>query len=142
MIPDEDSSIIGALLIIKHSCGKIQARQGGDTVTSKTIEEVVKKFASEAKSIYGPVLVEVILFGSCARGDFAPDSDIDVMVLLDVPQEDISAEQRKMMAVSSRLDWDYDVLLAPVFQSRQTFEHYLSASPFYQNVRKDGVRYA
>lgn len=146
MIPDEvsleDFSVIGALLIMRHDCGKIQTRRGGDTVTPKTIEEVVRKFASEAKSIYGPALGEVILFGSCARGDFAPDSDIDVMVLLDVPQEAISTERRKMMAASDRLDLDYDVLLSPVFQSRQTFERYLSASPFYQNVRKDGVRYA
>ena len=116
--------------------------EGGDTVTPKTIEEVVRKFASEAKLIYGPSLGEVILFGSCARGDFASDSDIDVMVLLDVPLEAISTERRKMMAASDKLDLDYDVLLSPVFQSRQTFERYLPASPFYQNVRKDGVRYA
>ena len=111
-------------------------------MTPKTIEEVVRKFAAEAKLIYGPVLGEVILFGSCARGDFEPDSDIDVMILLDVPQEAIGTERRKMMATSDRLDMDYDVVLTPVFQSRQTFEHYLPASKFYQNVRTDGIRYA
>lgn len=57
-------------------------------MTPKTMEEVVRKG-------------EVILFGSCARGDYALDSDIDVMVLLDVPQEAISVEIRKKMVASA-----------------------------------------
>jgi hypothetical protein len=40
------------------------------------------------------------------------------------------------------LEMDYDVVLAPVFQSKQMFERYLPASKFNQNVRAEGVRYA
>ena len=45
---------------------------------SKSVEELTKK----TKSIYGDRLKEVILFGSCARGDYTDESDIDVMILL------------------------------------------------------------
>jgi predicted nucleotidyltransferase len=111
-------------------------------MTPKKIEEIVSLFADQAKQVYGSRLREVILYGSCARGDFAPDSDIDVMVLLDVPQESINEERKKILDASDRLDMDYDVVLTPVFQSKQMFERYLPASKFYQNVRAEGVRYA
>ena len=58
-------------------------------MTEEKIKEVVSKFSEEAKRIYGAKLYKVILYGSCARGDFEQDSDIDIMVLLDVPQEAI-----------------------------------------------------
>ena len=111
-------------------------------MTPETIQAVVSRFAAEARQVYGPSLQEVILYGSCARGDFTPDSDIDILVLLDVPQQHINAERKKIVDVSDQLDLDYDVVLAPVFQSKQTFDRYLPASRFYQNVRAEGVRYA
>ena len=112
------------------------------SVTPRKIEEVVQLFTLAAKQVYGPALQEVILYGSCARGDFAADSDIDIMVLLDVPQEEINTARKKMLDTSDRLDMDYDVVLTPVFQSKQMFDRFLPASKFYQNVKAEGVRYA
>jgi len=37
------------------------------------------------EAVYGERLVDVILYGSEARGDARPDSDIDLIVLLDGP---------------------------------------------------------
>lgn len=56
-------------------------------MTEEKIQEIVQLFTSEAKRIYGPALRHEILYGSCARGDFEQDSDIDIMVLLDSPAE-------------------------------------------------------
>ncbi len=103
---------------------------------------MVSIFTKEAQKLYGSTLREVILYGSCARGDYAPDSDIDILILLDVPQEKVNAEWKRIVDITDRLDLDYDVVLAPVFQSQHTFEQYLPVSRFYQNVRDEGVRYA
>lgn len=111
-------------------------------MNSEKIETVVRQFSDEAKQIYGPTLRQVILFGSCARGDFSADSDIDIMVLLDVPQEQISDARKKMLSTADRLDLHYDVVLTPVFQNAALYEKYLPVSKFYQNVRDEGVRYA
>lgn len=111
-------------------------------MTEAKIQEVVQKFAEEAKKIYGMKLMEVILYGSCARGDFAQDSDIDIMILLNVPEEDINSERKRIYDVSDKLDLEYDVVLAPVFQNYQVYQKYMSASVFYQNVKREGVKIA
>ncbi len=116
--------------------------KGGIFMTEEKIREVVEKFALEAKKIYGTALREVILYGSCARGDFEQDSDIDIMVLLDVPQEDIGTARKKILDVSDQLDWDYDVVLTPVFQNYQLYQKYMPASKFFQNVQREGVQFA
>ena len=40
---------------------------------------------------FGPQLVEILLFGSKARGEASPSSDVDIVVILDLPTaEDLS----------------------------------------------------
>ena len=112
------------------------------SVTEEKIKEIVERFTAEAKRIYGTSLRNVILYGSCARGDFQHDSDIDIMVLLDIPQEKINIERKKILEVSDRLDWDYDVVLTPVFQNYQLYQKYMPVSKYYQNVQKEGVQFA
>ena len=113
-----------------------------DYMTKEKIHAVTGEFAKEAKEIYGSKLYGIILYGSCARGDFEPDSDIDILVLLDVPSEEISRERKRILNVSDRLDLDYDVVLAPVFQSRMLYEKYMAVSVYYQNIQRDGVKIA
>ena len=109
---------------------------------TEKIKLVAKQFALEAKKAYGDALQEVILYGSCARGDFEKDSDIDIMVLLDIPQEQIGKARKKLMDISNRLDLDNDVVLSPVIQNYRLYNQYMPVSVFYQNVQKEGVRIA
>jgi predicted nucleotidyltransferase len=50
-------------------------------VTSAILQQVKPRLAGA----FGPRLRGVVLFGSEARGDAAPDSDIDLFVLLEGP---------------------------------------------------------
>lgn len=111
-------------------------------MTEEKIRVVLKLFADEAKKIYGVKLRGIILYGSCARGDFMQDSDIDVMILLNVPQDEIPAERKRILDVTDQLDLDYDVVLAPVFQNEEMYMRYLPVSVFYQNVQREGVKIA
>ena len=88
------------------------------------IHEIVSLFADEAKSIYGNKLQEVILYGSCARGDNDSDSDIDILLLLSVPPQEIGTERNKIFDIADKIDLKYDVVLAPVFQSLEIYNIY------------------
>ena len=111
-------------------------------MSEEKIKAVVTQFAEEAKKIYGMALRSVILYGSCARGDFVNDSDIDIMLLLDIAQEKVGEARKQILDISDQLDLEYDVVLTPVIQSYQLYQQYMSASQFYQNVQKEGVEIA
>jgi predicted nucleotidyltransferase len=42
---------------------------------------IVHEFAAKAREACGDAIEEIILFGSVARGDDRPDSDIDILVI-------------------------------------------------------------
>lgn len=111
-------------------------------MTEEKLREVVDKFAQEAKKIYGTKLQEIILYGSCARGDFESDSDIDILILLNVPSDSIGSERKRILDISNQLDLDYDVVLAPVIQNYALYKKYIPVSVFYQNVEREGVKIA
>lgn len=103
------------------------------------IREIVSKYSVEARRIFGNKLKAVILYGSYARGDFDSESDIDIMVLLDIPREQLADARKSMRSAANALDMEYDCVISSTFQSYDIFEDYKTASPFYQNVEKDGV---
>jgi predicted nucleotidyltransferase len=53
---------------------------GGGSVDPRGVAEAV---AAELRMLYGDRLVDVFLYGSQARGDAHPDSDVDLAVILD-----------------------------------------------------------
>ena len=113
-------------------------------ITKEKIDSAMKDLSAQAREIYGDKLKEVILFGSCARGEFDNESDVDIMILLDVSNEAIKKERDRLDPVIWDLDvkYDYDLLFAPIVKSSSDFHKWLDAIPFYQSVRREGVRYA
>ena len=47
------------------------------------LDQILREFREGFEQIYGPRLVRVVLFGSQARDEAEPDSDIDVMLVLE-----------------------------------------------------------
>ena len=111
-------------------------------MTEEKIQKVLKVFCEQLKKLYGETLSGIILYGSCARGDFSEESDIDILVLLSVAPEKIGNERNKALDLTADLDMTYDVVLAPVFQSEEIYRKYMPVSVFYQNVEREGVRVA
>jgi hypothetical protein len=52
---------------------------------NKQIPTIITKTQQGLKKIYGEQLEKIILFGSQARGDARPDSDIDILIVLKNP---------------------------------------------------------
>ena len=63
---------------------------------SYSMKELLDKYIAKIKKIYGTHLQEVILYGSYARGDFKEDSDIDIMILLDITDMEMKQYQHQL----------------------------------------------
>ena len=80
-----------------------------------------------------------ILYGSEARGDARPDSDIDVLILLDGDKRNLKRES----ALSGELyevELASGVLVSPTIMLRKQWEQRPFKTPFYVNVMNEGIR--
>ena len=80
-----------------------------------------------------------ILYGSEARGDARPDSDIDVLILLDGDQLSLKREM-EMTGPLNEIDWQTGVLVSPTVMLRKQWENMPFKTPFYINVMNEGKR--
>ena len=80
-----------------------------------------------------------ILYGSEARGDARPDSDIDLLVLLEGDERDLKRED-KLSGMLYNLELSSGVIISPMIMLRKQWEHRPFKTPFYVNVINEGVR--
>lgn len=103
---------------------------------TERVSALVADLRDRLEELYGPRLERVVLFGSQARGDATPESDVDVLVVLhgDVrPVEEIRRTGGMVSEVSLRTGLD----VAVSFISSERFRS--EESPFVLNVRREGV---
>jgi predicted nucleotidyltransferase len=109
-----------------------------EIVTLSTCErEALDIFVARLYARHGDSVQSVVLFGSKARGDAGPDSDIDVLVRLTNDDPYLRSDIRRLAA---RVSFEYDVLLSVRAVSKS---HWLKLShcrfPLYQSVQSEGI---
>ena len=101
------------------------------------IQQVANEYKEELVRVYGKELVELILFGSYARGDFNEESDVDFALVLRNPDISPAEEIFKTSNISLQLELKYGLMLStlPVsFQKKQ-----VAMQGVYQDIRKEGI---
>lgn len=105
----------------------------------QTIHTLLTQYLLELKKIYGTYLKSVIIYGSYARGDYTSDSDIDIMLLVDLSPEEMDAYSDELSELGYEYNVDYDIWMMPVVKNLQHFRKWVTSYPFYSNVQKEGV---
>ncbi|HRN27876.1 MAG: DUF433 domain-containing protein [Ignavibacteriaceae bacterium] len=100
---------------------------------TKIILSLVKK---ELKQLYSDNLVEIILYGSYARGDYNANSDIDLLVILK-KIESIGKEIDRIVDAVYDISLNYNSLISVVPISYKDYKNI--NSPLMLNVKQEGV---
>lgn len=92
------------------------------------IQSGIRKFDKNA---------EIILFGSRARGDFQRESDWDLLILLTrLINEEIKEKIRDELF---EIELETEQAISSIIQSKKNWNDFY-ITPFYQNIKKEGVR--
>lgn len=105
----------------------------------QTIHTLITQYLSEVQKIYGTHLKRVILYGSYARGDYTEDSDVDIMLLVDLAPEEMDSYSDALSELGYEYNVDHDIWMMPVVKNFQHFKQWVASYPFYSNVQKEGV---
>ncbi len=105
----------------------------------KNIENAINEFVSGINSILKNRVKKIILYGSYARGDYRKNSDLDIMVLTDLSEEEITDMRTELWDYSYDIGLDNDIVISALLKNIDDFNYWLDTLPFYMNVQKEGV---
>ena len=78
------------------------------------ISDIMQDFAKSVRKILGNSLDSVIVYGSYARGDYSELSDVDVMLLVSLGEEDIKKISDQISDLAFDFMMKYGVDISPV----------------------------
>ena len=98
---------------------------------------LLKDLKASLVNLYGDRLFAMILFGSQARGEATPDSDIDVMAVLNDPVN-VAEEIYRMSDIRYRFLNDYGELVSIIPTNKSKF--LASTSSLIRVVKREGIK--
>ena len=105
----------------------------------ENVSSIIYKFSQELKQILGDNLAKVIVYGSYARGDYRDNSDVDIMILVKMSDEEIKAVKNDIYNLAFDVEMNTGIELSPIIKNEKQYEYWVDTLPFYRNVRNEGV---
>jgi len=103
---------------------------------SSNTDNLLKQIRQQLEAVHGSRLKGVILYGSEARGQAGPDSDIDLLVLLEGPvQYGLDLEKNLQALHPLAMELSRRISAKPV-----SMQEYRTADcPLYRRAREEGI---
>lgn len=117
-----------------------QCMQKGSVNVDISLKDILKNYVKDVAHIYGNQLKSIILYGSYARGDYREDSDVDIMILVDLTDEEIKEKGQFLSDLTFDYNFDNDLEIMPIVKNKEHFYKWIRSYPFYNNIQKEGVQ--
>lgn len=105
----------------------------------KKVYEVIHIFSQQVEKILKDYLVKVILYGSYARGDYNDNSDVDIIILTTLKEEEIQSVETDIFDLAFEFQIEYGVEISVIVKNELDFNYWLGALPFYDAIEKQGI---
>ena len=81
---------------------------------------------------------QAFIYGSEARGDARPDSDIDLLILL--PEDKVTPEhEHAIVSKLFEIELQSGIIISTLVMSRRQWDNPRVITPFYRNVKREGI---
>ena len=110
------------------------------TAQEPEVERAIAMFLDALRRQYA--VDEAHLYGSRARGDSHPDSNVDLAVVLHGPHGDVWKAARTMADITFRVLGETGVTVSPLPVWQDDLEHpeYASNPTLIRNIQREGIR--
>ena len=101
------------------------------TVMDTTVNDIPEVFKDDCQKI--------ILYGSCARGDYTDDSDVDIAILTKSDREQVKKYNAQIYDIAAKIGIATMAIVNFVCLPISEFEEKKTWYPYFMNIAKDGV---
>jgi uncharacterized protein len=102
------------------------------------VKKVADEYKQSLKVVYGNELMELILFGSYARGNYHDESDLDFAIVFSNSNIRPSSEILRIAPISSRLSLKHGIMISSLPVSKHKKDN--SMQGVYQEIRREGIQ--
>lgn len=100
---------------------------------------ILNEYVDAVKDELGDAFSQAILYGSFARGDNNESSDIDLMILTTLSDEEIEQIKGNLYDLAFDIEIETGIIINPVIKNRLHFMYWVDTVPYYRNVKKEGI---
>lgn len=101
------------------------------------VQTILSELRGLLEGCYGDRLKRLVLFGSQARGDAEPGSDIDVLVVLAGPVDTVEEWKRTDDILYDLMCAHECILISCIFMDEERYT--IRNGPLLRNVRREGI---
>ena len=105
-------------------------------------EKIIKKIKLEAigmvRDLCKENLVQMILYGSCARGDYTEDSDVDIALIVKCNRTESQKYTSDLAAIATELAMKYFAIVNFVCIPYEEFMEKKSWYTYFRNIEREG----
>jgi uncharacterized protein len=103
---------------------------------TRTDRRVAREFRQ--RLLAATPLIDLRVYGSRARGNAAPDSDLDIFIEV----ESVSTElRRRISEIAWEVGFEADRVISTIVTTREQLEHgAMGANPLILNIEREGIR--
>ena len=107
-------------------------------LNDEIIVKVKKETTEMVKAVMGKDLVKVVLYGSCARGNYTQDSDIDIALITDCDRLEVKKYNSRIAEISMKLAMKYFSIVNFVCLPYAEFNQKKSWYSYFRNIDSEG----
>jgi predicted nucleotidyltransferase len=110
-----------------------------ETIKDKRFLTILEEVRKEVPELFGDKLRQLILYGSYARNEQNPESDIDIMILVDEDEDRLRKYRERIVDIMTDLSLKHDTFISLTDETYNRYNEYLDVLPYFENVYKEGV---
>jgi len=108
-------------------------------MTQNDIELVKKIISDRFPKIMKDQVKNIIMYGSCARGDYDDDSDVDIAILTDCSRLDAKSYDSSLMDVVTDIAMKTDAIVEYICIPYEEYIDKKSWYGYFGNIEREGI---